>query len=340
MANSKQHLQLLQKTIWDGSLPLEIRLSSSECRTYDDSEPYFVHFPRLSYLPFLLPRLHAFFSTSLIDPAVLPHDGWFSFENVPLKWHFPLGLLYDLFSGAEPVSKSSKPTTHITAAGDDAEETEQMSPLPWRLVVHFTEWPDDQLVRLDRDGKVLHDAFVNGVKEADFLRNGTAKGIMSLSKEDSTKLWQAVEEHNLAIYNSINQKLLNTPGTSLRNIPLRIYLPSSGDAPSTESTTETKPDEAPLQRSLRVVQAPIAPMISNRNPLLSSHLPTRSSEPHTIGTALNRILPSLFPSRRTAILARPVLHGAVLPLSAPLEDIMRAATYSDGWIHLAVVMMS
>lgn len=49
-------------------------------------------------------------------------------------------------------------------------------------------------MRLDAEGKVLHDAFINCVKEADFLRNGTAKGIMALSKEDSTTLWQAVME--------------------------------------------------------------------------------------------------------------------------------------------------
>lgn len=49
-------------------------------------------------------------------------------------------------------------------------------------------------MRLDAEGKVIHDAFINSVKEADFLRNGTAKGIMALSKEDSTMLWQAVME--------------------------------------------------------------------------------------------------------------------------------------------------
>lgn len=75
---------------------------------------------------------------------------------------------------------------------DDEEEEEGL--LPWRLLLHFSEWPDEQLVRLDSEGKVLHDAFINSVKEADFLRNGTAKGIMSLSKDDSTRLWHAVEE--------------------------------------------------------------------------------------------------------------------------------------------------
>lgn len=66
--------------------------------------------------------------------------------------------------------------------------------LPWRLTVHFSDWPDEELVRLDADGMVMHDAFINSVKEADFLRNGTAKGIMTLSKEDSAGLWQAVQD--------------------------------------------------------------------------------------------------------------------------------------------------
>ena len=146
-----------------------------------------IQYPRLSYLPFLLPRLHAFFASSLIEPDVPANDGWFSFENVPLKWHYPLGLLYDLFSGATPSqSPGSNPREQASPDEEDS--------LPWRITLHFTEWPDDQLVRLDPEGKVVHDAFINSVKEADFLRNGTAKGIMSLSKDDSTQLWKAVQD--------------------------------------------------------------------------------------------------------------------------------------------------
>lgn len=71
--------------------------------------------------------------------------------------------------------------------------------LPWQLTLHFTEWPEQALVRPDAEGKMLHDAFINSVKEADFLRNGTAKGIMSLSKDDSTQLWNAVQERTASI---------------------------------------------------------------------------------------------------------------------------------------------
>lgn len=35
--------------------------------------------------------------------------------------------------------------------------------------MHFTDWPDEQLVRLDAEGRVMHDAFINGVKEVSFM---------------------------------------------------------------------------------------------------------------------------------------------------------------------------
>lgn len=60
--------------------------------------------------------------------------------------------------------------------------------------MHFSDWPDEELVRLDAQGMVMNDAFINSVKEADFVRNGTAKGIMTLSKDDSSGLWKAVQD--------------------------------------------------------------------------------------------------------------------------------------------------
>ncbi|KAI4289531.1 MAG: hypothetical protein L6R35_001197 [Caloplaca aegaea] len=253
-----------------------------------------IQYPRLSYLPFLLPRLHAFFTSFLIDPSVAPHEGWFSVEDVPLKWHYPLGLLYDLFSGAAP------------AQADRSEDDNNHSPsrphpstLPWRLTLHFTEWPGDQLVQPDAEGKVLHDAFINSVKEADFLRNGTAKGIMSLSKDDSTQLWTAVQER-----------------AQLRHIPLKVYLPSSPSA------------SEPSSGHLRVIQSLVTPYLQG------------AREPQTLGMALHGLVPALFPSRKTPIHAKPVLHGAVVPMSSPVETLLREAAYLDGWLHLGLVMMA
>lgn len=290
----------------------------------------------------MLPRLLAFFSNFLIEPNSQSHDGWFEFEGVPLKWHYPVGLLFDLYAGADPASKT---------ATRDNESTDHGPPLPWRLIVHFTNWPHD-LVRLDADGMVMNDAFINSVKEADFLRNGTAKGIMSLSKEDSSGLWNAVQEResnilcrtfsaaliietiltrrnivDLLSFQRISNILLPRHSQPFRNVPIRIFLPLPLNA------------ESP---SLKVVQSPLPPSIPAPSMQSSQMLSSRSGstlQPQTVGTVLHTLLPNLFPSRRTPVLAKPVLHGAVIPMSAPIEEVVRSSAYGDGWAYLVVRMM-
>ncbi|KAJ9401961.1 hypothetical protein DTO282F9_1251 [Paecilomyces variotii] len=318
MTNQTLPLNAIQQKIWEGRLPLEIVLSPPECRTYDQADSYLISYPRLSYLPSLLPRLHAFFSSSLIEPDTKAHEGWFSFEGVPLKWHYPVGLLYDLYAGADPPSKAGG-DEHPSHPGDD----ENNRPLPWRLTVHFSDWPHEDLVRLDPDGMVMHDAFINSVKEADFLRNGNAKGIMSLSKEDSSGLWKAVQENDLSSYQRISSILLPPSSQPFRNVPIRIFLPLPPDSGSP---------------SLKVLQSPLPPIATastSSNPR-SSIIGTQTQ---TIGTALHSLLPNLFPSRRIPVLAKPVLHGAVVPMSAPIEEVVRSSAYGDGWAAIVISMV-
>lgn len=105
-------------------------------------------------------------------------------------------------------------------------------------------------------------------------------------------------------------------------MPLRVYLPTS--ASSIRGETETIEEEA-TPGHLRVVQALV--------PILQS-----SKQPQTLGTALNTVLPTIFPSRRNPIYARPVLHGVSVPLAARLDELGKAAAYTDGFLHFAVVM--
>ncbi|KAI5251711.1 putative autophagy protein Apg5 [Aureobasidium subglaciale] len=235
-----------------------------------------VNVPRLSYLPFLLPRLHAFFAPNLINPSIPPHSAWLSFQNVALKYHYPIGLLYDLFSGSQPSDSE-----------DDG--TEEAENLPWKLELRYSEFPREQLMELDAEGKV-----------ADVIRNGKGNVYLGLSQVDCDTQWQAVQSR-----------------TSLRNVPMKIYLPT---API------PNPGDGEVQASIRTVQDLV--------PLFSA-----SRQANTLGMALNTILKTVFPSRRNPVLASPVLHGAVVPMSAPVEELMRAAAFADGFLHVVVVML-
>lgn len=193
MPVASENVISLQSKVWSGSLPLEIKLAAADCRTYDESETYLVQLPRLSYLAFILPRLHDFFTPSLIDPAVSSHDAWFSFEGVPLKWHYPIGLLYDLYSGVEPIVLHPMPRDEDPTSQTAADTTARVAPIPWKLTIHYSELPAEHLLQLDVEGRTMQDTFINNVKEADFIRNGTARTVMSLGKEDSDNLWIAVQ---------------------------------------------------------------------------------------------------------------------------------------------------
>lgn len=186
--------------------------------------------------------------------------------------------------------------------------------LPFRLTLHFTSWPEDQVVGLGIDGGAMHDAFINSVKEADFLRSGTAKPIMTLSKADSSALWNSVVEHDLTIFRRISNILLPSPSSPFRNVPLRIYIPS--------------PD--PQNPAIKTLQGLVGPTVPGA---------TGRGQPQTLGGALNSLAPSIFPSRRVPVLARPVVQGIVVPMTAPVEELCRSAACPDGWLCVVVRMV-
>ena len=74
--------------------------------------------------------------------------------------------------------------------------------------------------------------------------------------------------------------------------------------------------------------------------MITKKLIAKKGTQTTLGQSLNTILPTVFPSRRNPVLATPVLHGAVVPMSAPMEELMKVAAYADGFLHVAVVMLS
>ncbi|KAK7413395.1 autophagy protein 5 [Neonectria punicea] len=174
-------------------------------------------------------------------------------------------------------------------------------PLPWRLTVN------------EGVGWDIADTFLNCVKEADFIRNGNANQIMKMSKDHTTQLWNSVMDNDQAAFNRINTRLLNAP-TALKHVPVRIFVPS------------TSPGAASEPGSFKVAQSLVPANGAGRKPRL-------------LGQALKDLLPGLFPSSRDPILAKVVMHGAGVPFEAPLEELMREASYPDGWLCLVVVVL-
>ena len=134
-----------------------------------------------------------------------------------------------------------------------------------------------------------------------------------------------------ALFYKVHRKLVRPAGETIRNIPIKIYLP----APATDEQGNNQVGH------LHVVQLLIPPTIPSSRKLiiLSSIRLTLLGQPQTLGTALNSFMFDLFPSRRSPVKgAYPVLHGSIVPLSVVLDELAEWASYADGFLHLVVAL--
>ena len=104
---------------------------------------------------------------------------WFSEQGRPLRWHHPIGLLFDLTRAA---------------AGPG---------LPWQLDVHFTDFPSDQLLPCQTRDQV-ESVFMSSLKEADQLKHG-GKVVSQMQKKDHSQLWLGLASDKFDQFWAINR---------------------------------------------------------------------------------------------------------------------------------------
>ena len=109
------------REVWAGRVPAVISLAEADCGDCGQPPPCYLLLPRVSYLPLATEKVSKHFSSLLAGQSA--DQMWFSYRGTPLRWHLPIGLLYDLtLLSPEPAS------------------------LPWQLTAHFTQFPSDQLL--------------------------------------------------------------------------------------------------------------------------------------------------------------------------------------------------
>lgn len=126
----------IQRAIWEGAIPIQVILSPNEVTAIDPPSPLFFLMPRNSYLHLILEECRSHFLSS----AAETDEVWFESSAGPLKWAFPIGVLWDL-------------------CGDE---------LPWKICVHFQSFPENILPRC-RTIDTFRSFLTNSLKEACFF---------------------------------------------------------------------------------------------------------------------------------------------------------------------------
>ena len=185
----------LQSELWRGAVPVEVRLAPDEVADVTTPAPLYALVPRAAYLPLWHnepggPREH--FADALPEASTRTSP-WFEHDGLPLRWQLTAGTLFDLLScarGADPPNE-----------------------LPWRLTVHYRPYgsaaADDagaassasrsassasQFQCGDEDTVRAH--FFNALKEATYVVQGSAGGVMSMTRAAQTDLWRSVRTGN------------------------------------------------------------------------------------------------------------------------------------------------
>jgi len=181
----------IRRELWKGTVPIVFDLTPNEVTTLQPPPPYYMLAHRNNYLPLVSSGVTKHFSNAA---AAMVDEIWFEFRGKPLKWHYPIGLLFDLYG-----SKYD---------------------LPWTITVHFQGYPSE-IMRCPNEATVKSQ-FTNQIKESNFIKNGDSSKIYDLSVNDTTDLWEGVKNNDLNQYWKSNYKLIPEL-SSLKYIPVRIF---------------------------------------------------------------------------------------------------------------------
>lgn len=213
------------REIWDGRLPVCFRLSEEEVHTVQEPDPYYLMLPRLSYFPLVVDKVHKHFCR-YVDERYHDNEMWLDYNGQPLRWHLPIGVLYDLLTSD--------------------------SVLPWSVTVHFQNFPESELLHCG-SRTVVEAHLMSAVKEADMLKH-RSQVMGTMQKKDHSQLWMGLQNGKFDQFWATNKKLMERiGGECFKHIPFRIYMSDDSLVQRLVSPVTSTGEKATLENLLQQV---------------------------------------------------------------------------------------
>uniref|UniRef100_A0A0A9Z9U2 Autophagy protein 5 n=1 Tax=Lygus hesperus TaxID=30085 RepID=A0A0A9Z9U2_LYGHE len=183
------------REIWEGKLPICFQLDSEEVDDIQAPEPLYLMVPRLSYFPLVVDKVRKHFS-KFINSEHQDNEMWLEHNGTALKWHYPIGVLFDLYK-------------------EDIQ-------LPWSITVHFEKFPENELLHCkSRDNVESH--FMACLKEADALKHKTQL-VSNMQRKDHAQLWLGLQNDKFDQFWAVNRRLMEPgPEDGFKYVPFRLY---------------------------------------------------------------------------------------------------------------------
>lgn len=171
----------IRQLVWQGALNVQITVKPTLLAVDESPKDCAVNLriPRDIYLTCYLPAIIARVRDSLrVDLDDEEQHIWLEFENVPLYWNYPAGVLYDSMIGLNPSEREDK----------DAENSLEV----WRLELAQGPKLPPGVIPLTGGLQQIRSYLMHQWKQACFILNGSSKQVMSLSMQESSRFWESV----------------------------------------------------------------------------------------------------------------------------------------------------
>ncbi|CAN0242320.1 unnamed protein product [Pylaiella littoralis] len=248
-------LREVQRGAWDGLIPTELSMDSSEVTSLQRPLPLYLLLPRMGYLPCVAEAISHHFGE--VAPEV-QRTLWLeeTRSGEPLRWHIPTGVLFDLIAGSEGAGGAEEKrgrgwSTASEGGGATYDGGESISLrlgpersdlLPWRITVHFQGCPRRQVFPLENEADIRRH-YTNALKQALYLESGSSRAGMTLAKGNQDRLWQALKTNDEKMFHEMDLFLDGDRG-GIRLVPVRLL--AGGAPPSQLPIPSKRPDGTPF----------------------------------------------------------------------------------------------
>eukprot|EP01135_Chromosphaera_perkinsii_P009532 Nk52_evm1s1791 gene=Nk52_evmTU1s1791 len=288
----------ITREIWEGKIPIVFRLSSDEVTSDEPPEAYYLLAPRSSYLTLITDVVRQHFQASSIPDC--EDEMWFDFKDEPLKWHYPIGVLFDLYGNP--------------------------SELPWALTVHFQFYPEEKILHC-QDIDCVETHFISMVKEADYLRYRSTKRTASLLKREQKQLWDSLVKSLFEPFWAINRRLaLHSDNEPIKYIPFRLYIPGQPVVQEPFSPMTVLSDGSPHEKTLHDLLVEIIPEIFETE----SASGAAGGESSSSGGEMEQ-------QKQPRLKARVVIHGISPSLETPMIWLSENMSHPDNFLHICIL---
>lgn len=185
-----------QETVWDSKIAIKIEVSTRDLVSSNIPLTLYYSIPRMAYLTSLFGDIIKNFENYITANL---EDIWLEYNNIPLKWQYPLGIIVD-------------------SLGINIEN----GPVP--VIVHVRQIPIDKVLKYTSLDS-LRFYYINSLKEANIIKFPKENKIINLNPQDTSKLKEIVYSNDPKMIKDFRQimNVINGNGfVSFAKYPVRL----------------------------------------------------------------------------------------------------------------------